>query len=66
MKNGYAFRYVISGASNLGAPAKYELSGTPLRYGRSGKKSFFRDANGGLHAADHQGAVGSVSDPRAE
>ncbi|HYL84181.1 MAG TPA: hypothetical protein VE263_08110 [Candidatus Angelobacter sp.] len=66
IKNGYAFRYVIAGASNLGAPAKFELSATPLRYGRTGRKSFFRDSNGGLHAADRQGGVGSVSDPRAE
>jgi len=66
IKNGYAFRYVIVGASTLGAPAKFELSATPLRYGRTGRKSFFRDSNGGLHAADRQGAVGSASDPRAE
>ncbi|HEX4542862.1 MAG TPA: hypothetical protein VH114_06820 [Candidatus Acidoferrum sp.] len=66
MKNGYAFRYVIVGASNLGAPAKYELSATPLRYARTGRRSFFRDSNGGLHAADRQGGIGSASDPRAE
>jgi hypothetical protein len=66
LKNGYNFRYVIVGASNLGAPAKYELSATPLRYGRTGRRSLFRDSNGGLHAADRQGAVGSESDPRAE
>ena len=66
MKNGYIFRYVVAGASNLGAPAKYELSATPLQYGRTGRRSFFRDSNGGLHAADRQGAVGSESDPRAE
>jgi hypothetical protein len=66
MKNGYAFRYVIAGASNLGAPAKYELAATPLRYGRTGRRSFFRDSNGGLHAADRQGGVGSASDPRPE
>ena len=66
MKNGYAFRYVIAGASNLGAPAKYELAATPLRYGRTGKLSFFRDSNGGFHAADRNGAVGSASDPKVE
>lgn len=65
-KNGYAFRYVIAGASDVGAPAKYELSATPLRYGRTGRRSFFRDANGVLHAADRQGAVGSETDPKAE
>jgi hypothetical protein len=66
MKNGYAIRYVIAGASNLGAPAKYELAATPLQYGRTGIRSFFRDSNGGLHAADRHGAVGSETDPKVE
>jgi hypothetical protein len=66
MKNGYAFRYVIAGASTLGAPAKYELAATPLRYGRTGKLSFFRDSNGRFHAADRNGAVGSEADPKVE
>ena len=61
--NGYSFRYVIVGANDLGAPAKYELSATPKPYGRAGKLSFFRDAKGLLHAADHQGAVGNATDP---
>jgi hypothetical protein len=64
MKNGYSFRYVIVGASGLGAPAKFELAATPLSYGRTGHRSFFRDGAGTLRAADHQGAVGSSSDPR--
>jgi hypothetical protein len=65
-KNGYTFRYVIVGASNLGAPAKYQLAATPLRYGRTGQRSFFRDAGGGLHGADHQGAIGNESDPKVD
>jgi len=65
-KNGYAFRYVIAGASDLGAPAKYELSATPLRYARTGRRSFFRDSHGVLHAADRQGGVGSETDPKVE
>jgi hypothetical protein len=64
MKNGYSFRYVIVGASGLGAPAKFELSATPLSYGRTGHRSFFRDASGTLRGADRQGAVGTSSDPR--
>lgn len=64
MKNGYSFRYVIVGASGLGAPAKFELSATPLTYGRTGHRSFFLDAAGTLRAADRKGAVGSASDPR--
>jgi hypothetical protein len=65
-KNGYGFRYVIVGASTLGAPAKYALAATPLQYGRTGKRSFFRDANGVLHGADHGGAIASESDPRTQ
>jgi hypothetical protein len=64
--SGYKFRYVISGGSNLGAPAKYEMAATPEIYGRTGRRSFFRDTNGGLHGADRQGAVGSDVDPRVE
>jgi hypothetical protein len=64
MKNGYSFRYVIVGASSLGAPAKFELAATPLSYGRTGHRSFFRDAAGTLRGADRQGAVGAASDPR--
>jgi hypothetical protein len=66
MKNGYNIRYVILGASTLGAPAKYEMSATPLQYGRTGRRSFLRDSNGTLHAADRHGAVGSATDPRVE
>lgn len=65
-KNGYVFRYVIAGANDVGAPAKYELSATPLRYGRTGRRSFFRDSKGIVHAADRQGTVGSETDPKAE
>jgi hypothetical protein len=66
LKNGYAFRYVIVGAGTLGAPAKYELSATPLQYGRSGQRSFFRDVNGVLHGADRKGAIGNETDPKVE
>lgn len=66
MKNGYAYRYVIVGASNLGAPAKYQLAATPIHYGRTGQRSFFRDVSGILHGADHQGAIGNEADPRIE
>jgi hypothetical protein len=66
MMNGYSIRYAILGASTLGAPAKYELSATPQQYGRTGRRSFFRDSNGILHAADRRGAVGSEADPKLE
>ena len=66
MKNGYAFRYVIVGASSLGAQAKFELAATPLTYGRTGLRSFFRDAGGGLHGADRQGTLANEMDQRVE
>ena len=66
MKNGYTIRYVIVGASTLGAPAKYELAATPVRYARTGRRSFFRDPTGTMHAADRHGAVGSETDPKVE
>jgi hypothetical protein len=62
-KDGYIFRYVIVGATTSGAPAKYELAAIPGEYGRSGLRSFFRDSGGAIHAADHQGAIGSSVDP---
>ena len=65
-KDGYTFRYVVAGASTQGAPAKFELAATPQGYGRTGRRSFFRDSAGGLHAADRQGAVGSAADPTVE
>jgi hypothetical protein len=65
-RNGYNFRYVIVGAETVGAPAHFEVSAVPANYGRTGKRSFFRDVDGGLHGADHQGAVGSPTDPRVE
>lgn len=65
-KDGYIFRYVIVGTGTSGAPAKYELAAFPAEYGRGGLRSFFRDASGIWHAADHHGAVGSDADPRLD
>ena len=65
-KNGYIFRYVITTASTLGAPAKYELAATPQTYGRTGRRSFFWDSAGRVHGADRHGAVGSESDPKVD
>ena len=65
-KDGYTFRYVILGASSLGAVAQYEVAASPAPYGEAGRRSFFRDASGSYHAADHRGAVGNSTDPKAE
>jgi hypothetical protein len=65
-RGGYNFRYVIASNSTLGAPAKYALAATPTVYGRTGRRSFFRDQDGIVHGADRQGGVGSTSDPKIE
>lgn len=65
-KNGYLFRYVIVGANDSGAPAKYEIAAIPVEYGRTGSRSFYRDSSGNVHAADHQGSVGTQLDPKVE
>ena len=64
--NGYNFRMVIVGANDVGAPAQYELSATPVVYARTGRLSFFRDPAGKLHAGDHQGGVGHSLDPAVD
>ena len=63
-KSGYKFRLVIAGANAVGAMARYELAATPETYGRTGRRSFFRDAAGAIRGADHQGSVGSELDPK--
>ena len=63
-KDGYSYRYVIVGANTSGAPAKYEVAAIPSEYGRTGQRSFFYDSAGVLHAADHNGSIGSSVDPK--
>jgi hypothetical protein len=65
-KNGYRFRYVIVGATSVGAPAKYELAAIPETYGRTGRRSFLIDAAGKIRGADHQGSVASELDPKVD
>jgi len=65
-KNGYLFRYVIVGANNSGAPAKYELAAIPAEYSRTGVRSFFCDSSIIFHAGDHKGAIGSSIDPKLD
>lgn len=64
LKDGYSFRYVVVGGSALGAPAKFQVAATPQTYGRTGKRSFFRDTEGTLRGADRHGAIGNEADPK--
>jgi len=65
MKNGYTIRYVILGASTLGAPqsTKWRQLHCSMAY----RTSFFLSRfECGLHAADRRGAVGSETDPKLD
>ena len=59
---GYRFRYRILPTPNEGEPG-FELAASPIEYGKTGCRSFFLDAEGKVHGADHQGAVATAADP---
>jgi type II secretory pathway pseudopilin PulG len=64
---GYDFRYRIVPAATE-AEATFELAATPEKYDQTGRRSFFYDKDGRIHAADKHGSVASPDDPllRAE
>jgi hypothetical protein len=62
---GYRLRYRILPAPNGGEPG-FEIAAAPIFYGKTGKRSFFLDAEGKLHAADHQGDFSTADDPPAQ
>jgi hypothetical protein len=64
-KDGYQFRYRILPEPNS-APPSFELAATPAEYGKTGRRSFFLDAEGKLHGADKAGAVATADDPVIE
>jgi hypothetical protein len=61
-RGGYNFRYRILPAPGGGEPG-FELAAAPEEYGRTGRRSFFLNAEGKLHAADKKGAPASGDDP---
>jgi hypothetical protein len=61
-RGGYNFRYRILPAANGGEPG-FELAATPEEYGKTGRRSFFLDDKGKLHAGDKKGAPASSDDP---
>jgi hypothetical protein len=71
-KGGYIFRYRIvqppkpKDAKADAAEPTYELTATPVEYGKSGKRSFFLDATGELRGGDKQGAEATAEDPKIE
>lgn len=61
-QGGYQFRYRIVPAATE-SEAHFELAASPEEYGRSGKRSFFLDADGKVHAEDKHGAVAGPDAP---
>jgi len=61
-RDGYRFRYRVVPATD-GGPDGFEIAAQPVEYSKTGNRSFFLDAQGKVHSADHQGAFGTVDDP---
>jgi hypothetical protein len=64
-QNGYLFRYRIV-PDPSGNDTNFELAATPESYDKVGRRSFFLDAAGKIHAADKHGAVATSDDPLME
>jgi hypothetical protein len=60
--SGYSFRYRMISLPDAGTP-EFEMTATPDSYGTSGKRSFFRDSGGNIHAADRKGQPAGPDDP---
>jgi len=61
---GYQFRYRIVPAPN-DEESTFEIAAAPGKYGETGRRSFFLDSRGKLHAADKHGRVATFEDPLA-
>jgi hypothetical protein len=64
-QNGYLFRYRIV-PDPSGNDTKFELAASPESYDKVGRRSFFLDSEGKIHAADKHGAVATSDDPLGE
>jgi hypothetical protein len=64
-QGGYSYRYHIVPSPD-GIESEFELAAAPEDYGRSGRRSFFLDPKGKVHAADKHGAVATPDDPLIE
>jgi oxalate decarboxylase/phosphoglucose isomerase-like protein (cupin superfamily) len=44
VRNGYEFRYTLINAGNLeGTEGRYQITATPVEFGKTGSRSFFTD-----------------------
>ena len=61
-RGGYLYLYRLLHAPE-GGDGGFEVAAAPEEYGKTGRRSFFLDAHGKLHAGDHQGAAADANDP---
>lgn len=59
---GYEFRYRIAPGPD-GNDTRFELTASPIDYGKVGVRSFFMDIDGKIHGADKHGALATSDDP---
>lgn len=59
---GYQYRYRIVPGGEDGAP-QFALEAAPEQYGKTGRRSFFLDGAGKIHAADKHGHAATADDP---
>ena len=61
-KYGYSFVMSVTPYSP-GIPSSFRLTATPIRYPKTGQRSFFIDTFGEMHGADRNGEVATADDP---
>jgi hypothetical protein len=58
---GYLFKVRLQKFSQE-APASFEIVAVPRNYGRTGRRSFYVNETGDIHAADKKGAEANIGD----
>jgi hypothetical protein len=61
-EGGYRFRYRLIQTTQPDQ-STFELSASPENYGKAGRRSFFLDSDGRIHAADKHGEMAASEDP---
>ena len=70
--DGYQYRYTIVPEGGEGdesarnKAAGFMLAGTPIEYGKDGRRSFLLNSSGTLRGGDKNGAIATADDPRVE
>jgi hypothetical protein len=61
----YGYRFLLTTAPFVPGQsfARFQVSAVPLRYSKTGKRSFYIDQTGGIHGEDHGGEPAGVKDP---